>query len=109
MEYNKIIQNGGSKMADTSSSLLVLNNVIVTSLLLLKVIYMLANFLILTLYYLGFFCLMCTLREIWILPINSTFWRHNGLLCQSYAQKLEMMSALFCESLVAAAWAVFKI
>ena len=47
MEYNKIIQNGGSKMADTSSSLLVLNNVIVTSLLLLKVIYMLANFLIL--------------------------------------------------------------
>ena len=48
MEYIKIVQNGGSKMADASSSFSVINNVIVTSLLLLKVIYMLANFLILS-------------------------------------------------------------
>ena len=45
---SKIVQNGGSKMADASSSFSVINNVIVTSLLLLKVIYMLANFLILS-------------------------------------------------------------
>ena len=44
MDYVKIIQNGGSKMADASGSFLVINNVIVTSLLLFKVIYMLANF-----------------------------------------------------------------
>ena len=43
MEYIKIIQNGGSKMADASSSFLVINNVIVTSLLLFKVIYMLTT------------------------------------------------------------------
>ena len=48
MEYIKIVQNSGSKMADAYSSFLVINNVIVTSLLLLKVIYMLANFLILS-------------------------------------------------------------
>ena len=48
MENIKIVQNGGSKMADASSSFSVINNVIVTSLLLLKVIYMLANFLILS-------------------------------------------------------------
>ena len=48
MEYIKIVQNGGSKMADASSSFLVINNVIGTSLLLLKVIYMLANFLTLS-------------------------------------------------------------
>ena len=48
MEYIKILQNAGSKMVDASSSFLVINNVIVTSLLLLKVIYMLANFLILS-------------------------------------------------------------
>ena len=35
-------------MADASSSFLLINNVIVTSLLLLKVIHMLANFLILS-------------------------------------------------------------
>ena len=48
MEYIKIIQKGGSKMADASSSLLVINNVIVTSLLLLKVIYTLSNLLMLS-------------------------------------------------------------
>ena len=48
MEYIKILQNGGYKMADASNSFLVINNVIGTSLLLLKVIYMLANFLILS-------------------------------------------------------------
>ena len=48
MEYIKIVQNGGSKMADAFSSFSVINNVIVTSLLLLKVNYMLANFLILS-------------------------------------------------------------
>ena len=65
MENIKIVQNGGSKMADASSSFSVINNVIVKSLLLLKVIYMLANFLTLsTPYYLGIFRLMCTLRDI---------------------------------------------
>ena len=48
MEYIKILQNGGYKMADASNSFLVINNVIGTSLLLLKVIYMLANFLTLS-------------------------------------------------------------
>ena len=43
IEYIKIVQNGGSKMADASSSFLVINNVIVTSLLLFKVIYMLTT------------------------------------------------------------------
>ena len=48
IEYIKIVQNGGSKITDASSSFSAINNVIVTSLLLLKVIYMLANFLILS-------------------------------------------------------------
>ena len=48
MEYIKIVQNGGSKMADASSSFSVINNVIVTSLLLLKVIYTLGNLLMLS-------------------------------------------------------------
>ena len=48
MEYIKIVQNGGSKMADASSSFSVINNVIVTSLLLLKVIYTLSNLLMLS-------------------------------------------------------------
>ena len=50
MKFIQIIQNGGSKMSDASTplpvSFLVINDIIVTSLLLLKVIYMLANFLI---------------------------------------------------------------
>ena len=52
-------------MADASSSFLVINNVIVKSLLFLKVICMVANFLILsnTLLY-RYFSLMCTFREI---------------------------------------------
>ena len=48
MEYIKIVQSGGSKMADASSSFSVINNVIVTSLLLLKVIYTLSNLLMLS-------------------------------------------------------------
>ena len=48
MEYIKIVQNDGSKIADASSSFSVINNVIVTSLLLLKVIYMLGNLLMLS-------------------------------------------------------------
>ena len=47
MEYVKTIENGGSKMADASDSFLVINDVVMASLLLLKVIHMLANFLIL--------------------------------------------------------------
>ena len=48
-----------------------------TSLLLLKIIYVLANFLILsdTLLF-KYFCSLSTLRKIWILPIISTIWRY---------------------------------
>ena len=33
-----------------------------------------------TLYHLRFFRLMSTLRETWILPINSTIWRHDDVI-----------------------------
>ena len=45
MEYNQIIQNGGSKMAD---AFLAINDIIMASPLLLESIYMLANFLFLS-------------------------------------------------------------
>ena len=57
---------------------LAINDVILTSLLLLETIYVLANFL--TPYHLRFFRLMSTLRETWILPINSTIWRHDDVI-----------------------------
>ena len=52
-------------------------------------------------YYLSSFCLMCTLREIWIPPIILPI---SLSLCQSgHAQKLEMLTILLYESLVAEA------
>ena len=57
---------------------LAINDVILTSLLLLETIYVLANFL--TPYHLRFFRLMSILRETWILPINSTIWRHDDVI-----------------------------
>ena len=56
----------------------VINDVIMTSQLGLKILNDLANFSILsdTSMYFRF---IATLREIWILPINSTIWRFNGI------------------------------
>ena len=62
-------------------SFLVITDVIMTSLLLLKIIYVLANFRwlyqTLLFYYFSFYVYF---EEIWILPINSTMWRHNDVI-----------------------------
>lgn len=77
MAYSTIIQNGGSKTADASTSFLSnkWRHHDITAFV------KLANFLILwnTLLFVSIFHFMCTLREIWILPINFTIWRHNDV------------------------------
>ena len=60
-------------MADPASSFFKTNDDMMTSLLLLNIIYVLANFLdFIRPYYLRIFRFMSTMREIWILQINST-------------------------------------
>ena len=69
-----LIGNGGSKMADASSSFFWYKWRHHDITALLNVIYILANFLTFfnTLLFKHFSGCMCTSREIWILPINST-------------------------------------
>lgn len=60
-------------MADALVPFLVISDVIMTLLLLLTIIYVLANFLVfITDLTISVFSALPTLREIWILPTNST-------------------------------------
>ena len=50
------------------------------------------------------FLFISTLREIWILPINSTLWRHNDYVIVSITLRPEVGNWL-----VAVGWAVLKL
>ena len=56
---------------------------------------------------------MSTLREIWILPINSTKWHHNDAILLHCVNQVMPISwkwwVHYCVILVAVGWAVFKL
>ena len=116
-DANWIIEYGRSKMAGVSSSFLVINGVIQTSWILLKIIYMLANFLILsgTLLWsnFSFMFTQCASREIWNMPIIQ---QYDVMLTSDYVNvsiklclKLRNDVYILCIILVAVAWAAVKL
>ena len=107
MEYILIIQNATSKMAGVFSSLfrnkwrhhditaIVKNHLCVSQLPLF--------------YQRPYFLCICrlksTLREIWILPIQSTIWGQITLPCQfNFAPNLKLLSTSLCVIFLAVGW-----